>query len=201
MPTRACRRSAQRRIHWVLFVLRSQRFYGPGRSSERKPGQPEPHGFIFESCALRRSMRFAIACQRYLNFSKLSRSLNWRSKTNTERRTARSRSLSGFDESELSAEQLALLPTSMVCLRDGRTGPAETVQAFEALASGLPIKVLIQTDDILGGTSPEPSRTAFGVGSARIAAMAIGLNSAFVYQASSAHLCRTRASSNLRHAL
>jgi len=41
----------ERRIHWVLFVLRSQRFYGPGRSSERKPGQPEPHGFIFESCA------------------------------------------------------------------------------------------------------------------------------------------------------
>jgi ferredoxin len=65
------------------------------------------------------------------------------------------------------------------------------VQAFEALASGLSIKVLIQTDDILGGTSPEPSRTAFGVGSARLAAMAIGLNSAYVFQASSAHVARS----------
>ncbi|MFQ5564983.1 MAG: ferredoxin, partial [Paracoccaceae bacterium] len=97
-----------------------------------------------------------------------------------------------FDESDLSAEQLALLPSSLVCLRDGRTDTAETVQAFEALASGLSIKVLIQTDDILGGTSPEPSRTAFGVGSARLAAMAMGLNSAYVFQASSAHLCRAR---------
>ena len=41
----------ERRIHWVLVVLRSQRFYGPGRSSERRPGQPEPHHFVFDSCA------------------------------------------------------------------------------------------------------------------------------------------------------
>ncbi|MHA1530341.1 MAG: ferredoxin [Alphaproteobacteria bacterium] len=179
----------ERRIHWVLFVLRSQRFYGPGRSSERKPGQPEPHGFIFESCAealdaFRERLPAVLEFVKALTIAELEIENKYRAGLHDP-------VFDRFDESDLSAEQLALLPTSLVCLRDGRTDTAETVQAFEALASGLSIKVLIQTDDILGGTSPEPSRTAFGVGSARLAAMAIGLNSAYVFQASSAHLPRT----------
>ncbi|NIQ26199.1 MAG: hypothetical protein GTN88_06615, partial [Gammaproteobacteria bacterium] len=67
---------------------------------------------------------------------------------------------------------------------------AETVQAFEAIASGLPVKVLIQTDDILGDPSPEPPRTQFGGGSTRLAAMAVGVNDAFVLQAASSDLYR-----------
>jgi hypothetical protein len=180
----------QRRIHWALFVLRSQRFYGPGRSSERKPGQPEPHGFIFESCAaaldaFRERLPEVLEFVKALTIAELEIE-------NKYRPALHDPVFDAFDESDLSAEQLALLPTSLVCLRDGRTDTTETVQAFEALASGLPIKVLIQTDDILGGTSPEPSRTAFGVGSARLAAMAMGLNNAYVFQASSAHLSRAR---------
>jgi ferredoxin len=180
----------QRRIHWVLCVLRAQRFYGPGRSSERKPGQPEPHGFIFESCAaaldaFRERLPEVLEFVKALTIAELEIENKYRAALHDP-------VFDQFNESDLSAEQLALLPTSLVCLRDGRTDTTETVQAFEALASGLSIKVLIQTDDILGGTSPEPSRTAFGVGSARLAAMAMGLNSAYVFQTSSAHLCRAR---------
>jgi len=180
----------QRRIHWVLFVLRGQRFYGPGRSSERKPGQPEPHGFIFESSAaaldaFRERLPEVLEFVKALTIAELEIE-------NKYRESVHAPIFDRFDEGDLDAEQLALLPTSLVCLRDGRTGTAETVQAYEALSSGLPIKVLIQTDDILGDPSPEPSRTAFGVGSAHLAAMAMGLNSAYVLQASSAHLCRVR---------
>jgi hypothetical protein len=180
----------QRRIHWVLCVLRAQRFYGPGRSSERKAGQPEPYRFIFESCAealdaFRERLPAMLEFVKALTIAELEIENKYRAAVHDP-------IFDRFDESDLSAEQLALLPSSLVCLRDGCTDTAETVQAFEALASGLPIKVLIQTDDILGGISPEPSRTAFGVGSARFAAMAMGLNSAYVFQASSAHLCRAR---------
>ena len=180
----------QRRIHWVLCVLRGQRFYGPGRSSERMPGQPEPHGFIFESCAaaldaFRERLPEVLEFVKALTIAELEIENKYRAGQHDP-------VFERFGESDLSAEQLALLPSSLVCLRDGRTDTTETVQAFEALASGLSIKVLIQTDDILGDTSPEPSRTAFGVGSAHLAAMAMGLNSAFVFQASSAHLCRAR---------
>jgi ferredoxin len=64
------------------------------------------------------------------------------------------------------------------------------VRALEAIASGFPVKVLIQTDDILGDTSPEPPRTSFGGGSARLAAMALGVNNAYVFQGTSSSLCR-----------
>jgi hypothetical protein len=179
----------QRRINWALKVLRTQRFYEPGRSSESKCGQPDPHGFIFESCAaaldaFRQRLPEIIEFVKALTIAELEIA-------NRYRPALHDREFDQFDETDLSAEQLALLPYSLVCLRDGRTDTVDTVQAFEALASGLPIKVLIATDDILGNTSPEPSRTAFGVGSARLAAMAIGLNSAYVLQASSAYLSRT----------
>jgi hypothetical protein len=180
----------QRRIHWILVVLRAQRFYGPGRSSERKPGQPEPHGFIFESCAAALDA-FRERLPEVLEFVKATTIAELEIE-NKYRAELHDHVFDQFDESDLSAEQLAILPISLVCLRDGRTDTAETVQAFEALASGLPIKVLIQTDDILGDTSPQPSRTAFGVGSSHLAAMAMGLNSAYVFQGSSAHLCRAR---------
>ena len=180
----------QERILRVLHVLRSQRFYPPGRSSERKPGQPGPHNFIFESCAaaldaFRERLGEILEFVKALTIAELEIANKYRS---AQHDTV----FDAFDESDFTTEQLTLLPSSLVCLRDGLTDTVETVRAFEALASGLPIKVLIQTDDIIGDTSPEPSRTAFGVGSAHFAAMAMGLNNAFVFQASSAHLCRAR---------
>jgi hypothetical protein len=179
----------QKRINWALNILRTQRFYEPGRSSESKSGQPQPHGFIFESCAaaldaFRQRLPEIIEFVKALTIAELEIA-------NRYRVALHDAEFEQFNETDLSAEQLALLPYSLVCLRDGRTDTVDTVQAFEALASGLPIKVLIATDDILGNTSPEPSRTAFGVGSARLAAMAVGLNSAYVLQASSAYLSRT----------
>jgi hypothetical protein len=179
----------ERRIHWVLVVLRSQRFYGPGRSSERRPGQPEPHHFVFDSCAaaldaFRERLPEMLEFVKALTIAELEIE-------NKYHPALHDPVFEHFDESDLSTEQIALLPSSLVCLRDGRSDNTETVQAFEALASGLPIKILIQTDDILGGTSPEPSRTAFGVGSAHLAAMAMGLNNAYVFQGSSAHLCHS----------
>lgn len=180
----------RQRIRRILMILRSQRFYGPGRASERKQGQPEPHSFIFESCgaaldAFRARLPEMLDFVKALTIAELEIGNKYRAELHDP-------IFERFDESDLSAEQLALLPPALVCLRDGRSGNAETVRAFEALASGLPIKVLIQTDDILGGTSPEPSRTAFGVGSARLAGMAMGLIGAYVFQASSAQLHRMR---------
>jgi len=92
----------------------------------------------------------------------------------------------------LGEDELALFPSYLVCLRDGHSGASETVQAFEAIASGLPIKVLIQTDDILGDPSPEPPRTSFGGGSTRLAAMAVGVSDSFVLQAASSDLFQLR---------
>lgn len=178
----------RQRIAAVLDVLQSQRFYGPGRASERKTNQPIPYRFVFDSCAaaldaFRDRLPEMLAFVKAFTIAELEIQ-------NKYRAALHDAEFRHFDKSDLSDEQLALFPSYLVCLRDGQTDPAETLRAFETLASRLPVKVLVQTDDILGATSPEPPRSSFGAGSARLAAMAVGLNDAYVFQTASANLCR-----------
>ncbi len=178
----------RRRIRAVLQVLQSQRFYGPGRASERRPDQPEPYSFVFDGCAAALDA-FRDRLPEMLDFVK-ALTIAELEIQNKYRTSLHDPVFARFDKSDLSEDQLAHFPSYLVCLRDGRTDPAETVRAFETLASGLPVKVLIQTDDILGTTSPEPPRSSFGAGSARLAAMAVGLNDTYVFQTANANLYR-----------
>ena len=178
----------RQRIAAVLNILQSQRFYGPGRASERKANQPQPYRFVFNSCAaaldaFRDRLPEMLAFVKAFTIAELEFQ-------NKYRPALHDAEFMHFDESDLSEEQLALFPSYLVCLRDGQTDPVETLRAFETLASRLPVKVLVQTDDIMGATSPEPPRSSFGAGSARLAAMAVGLNDAYVFQTASANLCR-----------
>ena len=179
-----------KRIQNVLRVLQSQLFYGPGRASKSGPKQPKPYSYTFECCssaldANRDRLRDVLDFTKALTVAELEVENKYRAELHDA-------IFERFDESDLTADQIGLLPSALVCLRDGETDATEIARAFEALACGLPITVLIQTDDILGATSPEPPRNSFGAGTARIAAMAMGLNNGFVLQSSSAHLYRMR---------
>lgn len=182
--------SAERRqrIEAVLMVLQSQRFYGPGRASGSWGEGIEPYSFIFDNCAaamdaFRDRLPQMVDLIEAISIAELEI-------RNKYRPALHDPFFERFDESELTSQDLALFPSYLVCLRDGKSDAAETVRALEALASGFPVKVLIQTDDILGDSSPEPPRTSFGGGSARLAAMALGVNNAYVFQTASANLCR-----------
>jgi hypothetical protein len=178
----------RRRIEAVLMVLQSQRFYGPGRASGTWVEEVEPYSFIFDNCAdamdaFRDRLPQMVDFIEAVSIAELEIQNKYRSALHDP-------FFERFDESELTAGDLALFPSYLVCLRDGESDAGETVRALEALASGFPVKVLIQTDDILGDSSPEPPRTSFGGGSARLAAMALGVNNAYVFQTASASLCR-----------
>jgi len=182
--------SAERRqrIEAVLMVLQSQRFYGPGRASGSWGEGVEPYTFVFDNCAaamdaFRDRLPQMVDLIEAISIAELEI-------RNKYRPDLHDPFFERFDESELTAQDLALFPSYLVCLRDGKSDAAETVRALEAIASGFPVKVLIQTDDILGDSSPEPPRTSFGGGSARLAAMALGVNNAYVLQTTSANLCR-----------
>ena len=174
-----------RRIEWAILVLNSQRFFEPGRTSQRSLGNPEPRGWVFDGtsaalAAFRERLPEMLEFVKALTIAELEVESRYVPEVHDP-------IIAAFDESDLTDVQMALLPVPLICLRDGRSGNAELVRAFEALASGLPFKLLIQTDDILGHTTPEPQGT-FGRGSARLAAMAMGLGDAFVMQVSAAHL-------------
>jgi len=182
--------SAERRqrIEAVLMVLQSQRFYGPGRASGPWVDDVEPYSFIFNNCAaamdaFRDRLPPMVDFIEAIGIAELEIQ-------NKYRPSLHDAFFDRCDDCDLTDSDLAMFPSYLVCLRDGQSDAAEMVRALEAIASGFPVKVLIQTDDILGDTSPEPPRTSFGGGSARLAAMALGVNNAYVFQVASSSLCR-----------
>lgn len=180
----------RKRIEATLMVLQSQRFYAPGRASADRADREAPYGFVFDNCAdaldaFRARLPEMVDFVKAITIAELEI-------VNRYRPIQHDSFFARFDENELGEDELALLPFYLVCLRDGHSEAAETAQAFESLASGLPVKVLIQTDDILGSASPEPPRASFGGGSARLAAMAVGVHDAFVMQAAASDLYRLR---------
>lgn len=178
----------RQRIEAVLLVLQSQRFYGPGRASGRRADESRPYSFIFDNCAAAMDA-FRDRLPQMVDFVEAV-SIAELEIQNKYRPQLHDAFFARFDDCDLTAADLAMFPSYLVCLRDGESDPAETVRALEAIASGFPVKVLIQTDDILGDSSPEPPRASFGGGSAKLAAMALGVNSAYVFQAPSSALCR-----------
>jgi hypothetical protein len=71
---------------------------------------------------------------------------------------------------------------------------AEMAPLTEILSSGLPIKVLVQNDDLLEEISSATGQFSFGLQGSQTAAMALGLTNAYVLQASSAGLYGLRES-------
>lgn len=180
----------RRRIQATLMVLQSQRFFAPGRASEDFAKRESPYGFVFDNCAkaldaFRARLPEMVELVKAVTIAELEIVNGYRSLRHDA-------FFARFDENELDEEELALFPSYLVRLRVGDSEAAETALAFEALVSGLPVKVLIQTDDILGDPSPVPPRTSVGRGSARLASMAVGVQDAFVLQAAASDLYRLR---------
>jgi len=99
----------------------------------------------------------------------------------------------GFDERALAPSDLELFPAYLVCLgADGGDG-AERAALTQALTSGLPLKLLVQSDDILGPPSPGAGRFSLAAEGVHLAAMAVGLGGAFVLQSSASNLYQSRA--------
>lgn len=178
------------RIETALRALQCQPFFGPGRASQHCADRRAPYTYVFDSCsaaleAHRERLPDVLEFTKALTIAELEVENKYRPELHDA-------VFASFDESDLSADQLDLLPSTLICLRDGVTASAEISRAYEALACGLPFKVLVQVDDILGPTAPEPPRNSFGAGTARLASMAMGLNNAFALQSTSAHLYRLR---------
>ena len=96
-----------------------------------------------------------------------------------------------FDESSVSARDLALFPDYLVCIESGSLQGPENADLMEILASEMPIKVVVQVSDVL----EEPAlraRRGFATPAAQLGKMAMGLGNVYVLQSSSSHLYRAR---------
>lgn len=176
----------RQRIEAVLAVLKSQRFFAPTRTDVRDAGATKPHDFIFDSC----TQALAAFEKRLLEMVELVKAITIAELEleNRYRESAHESFFGGFDESLLRPEDVALFPSYLVCMRDNRFDAGEQMRLTEALSSGLPIKVLVQSDDILEDLPVGRGKFSFGRRSSQLATTAVGLHDAFVLQASSSHL-------------
>jgi len=181
--------SRRERIKRVRAVLQSQRFVLPG---ERRDGQGgvQAHGFVFQRCA----DALAAFRGRLPELIELVKAIAT-AELEIEGRyieLAHDRLFAEFDEGALGANDLGLFPDYVVCLRANQMADADLAALIDALASGWPLKILLQTDDLLTPSGSADARFAPNMRSMRLASMALGLADAFVMQCSASHLYQAR---------
>ncbi len=174
------------RIRGLIDVLEGQRFY------PIEGNLNDPYSFTFFRCAdaldaYQERHDEAVELLKTLAVADLE--------TNGEyRESVHDVLFDGFGANGLDAHELAELPDYLVCTDAGTLDAVETAQMVELLAAGLPIKVLIRTDDILEPSKVAEGHVALGVRARQLVDTAIGLTDVFVFQSSASHLFQMRGS-------
>jgi hypothetical protein len=166
----------RRRIRTLLVALESQRFFMDDSG----------YTFVFDRCApALRAFR-----ARYPRLRSLARSMAMaRLEAEGTYDAAEHEALfNQLKESPVSREELARYPDYLVCLNDSTLDAGGRDELVDLLASGIPAKVLLQTDDLLEATAAEDGLAAVGARADAITGLALGLNDVFVLQSSASHL-------------
>lgn len=182
-PKNALPESRRHRIEWTISALESQRFFPPP-NGEKQGGKA--HSFVFNNC----TEVLAAIHKRQPEMIELAKAVAIAEfETDNKYVEARHDSYFGeFGENGLDARDLAQFPDYLVCLNADNMQATENDRLMEILSTGLSVKILVQSDDIL----EEQPHLALGKRSKQLANMAMGLNDVYVLQASGSHLFQFR---------
>lgn len=181
----------RRRVEALLSVLRSQRFLPVPGEGERHALHERCYAFTFGSCAdalaaYRERLPKAMELARSIAVAELEVAGEYRE----DRHDALFKDFGGGN---LGEEELSHFPDYLVCLSAARLQAAETDRLMEMLSAGLPVKILVQTDDLLEeSTIARDGHFALGMRAKQLASMAIGLNDVYVLQSASSNLFQFR---------
>lgn len=174
----------RRRIRDLIEVLEQQRFYPLVTFG------PKPFNFAFERCA-DASQAYR---ERYAQAVELLKTLAAAElETNGEYRESIHDSIfERFGATGLDPMQLAKLPDYLVCTNISNLDAVEVAEIMELLAAGLPVKVLVETDDVLEPSPFTGAHLALSARSRQLVDASIGLNDVFVLQSAASNLFRLR---------
>jgi hypothetical protein len=97
-----------------------------------------------------------------------------------------------FDAAGLDERDLAMFPDYLVLISAEKLQGVENDKLMEVFSAGLPVKILVQTDDLLEALPAGDAHLAIGVRSKQLASMALGLNEVYVLQSSGSNLFQFR---------
>ena len=187
-PRSALPVARRRRIEALLNVLKSQRFYG---GIEGATAVSQPHSFVFDNCdsalaAWRERLPKAVELAKAIAIAELELEAQYREAQHDALFAA-------FGSDGLDTRDMVRFPDYLICLGDAQLQGAQKDRLMEIMSAGLPMKVLVQTDDILEeATLGGDAHLAFGLRSRQLANMAIGFNDVYVLQAAASHLYQFR---------
>lgn len=169
----------RKRIEGLLTTLKTQQFVASVDGNK-------PFSFLFNRCAkalitLRERGPKLMALAKAISIAELEISGQYSESRHDEL-------FSQFGGNGLDPLDLARFPDYLVCLNATQMDAAEQAQLLEILSSDLPIKVLLQIDDILEESPDGEGGLSTGMRSRQIANMAMGLNQVYVMQSSSSAL-------------
>jgi hypothetical protein len=181
----------RRRIESLLAVLQAQRFLAVPGDPQERGAQDWRYAFSFTSCAqalaaYRERLPEAMALARAIAIAELEVEGEYQE----EKHDALFKDVG---ESNLGMEELSHFPDYLICIAADRLQAAETDRLMEMLSAGLPVKILVQTDDLLEeSTIARDGHFALGMRAKQLASMAMGLNDVYVLQSASSNLFQFR---------
>lgn len=178
--------SRRQRIERLLAVLKSQRFFATPHGNG-----PGPHSFFFSDCAgalaaYRERLPQAIELTKAMAIAELE--------IDAQYNEARHDPLfAEFGADGLDEQEMARFPDYLIHLKGSHLHGDELENLMEILSAGLPVKVLVQIDDLFEETAiGKDAHLSFGPRNRQLVNMAIGLNEVFVLQAPASHLFQFR---------
>jgi|JI9StandDraft_1071089.scaffolds.fasta_scaffold02625_2 ferredoxin len=188
IPKEGFPESRRKRISELLEVLKSQKFFPLERIE--KDSQGNTYSFIFESC----SDALETYLARYQKMIELARAISIAELEIEGHYNPLKHDIlfEDFGANGLDPVELSLFPDYLVFVNTHPFPASEYARLLEILSSELPIKVLLQTDDILEETKSNNGNFISGMGSKQLASMAMGLNDVYVLQSSNSNLYQLR---------
>ncbi len=190
LPKDAFSESRRKRIRELLEVLGAQQFFPAPAARAKKNGFAKSYSFVFDGCA-EALAAFRERMPRLIELAKAIAiaGLEIEGEYSEPKHDAL---FEQFGANGLDPQDLAPFPDYLVCVGAGKMQAAEQAQLMEILSSGLPIKVLLQIDDILEVSPNADGNFSSGMRARQIANMAMGLNEVYVLQSASSNLYRFR---------
>jgi ferredoxin len=188
--------SRRARIEWALRVLHEQVFFPrPGDAGAQEAGDDR---FAFDSVSAavesyRKRLPDMLSLLKALHLAELE----------VEGQFVEQLHGPLFDHlqsQDFTAADLQFFPDCLVTI--GNDAPGVQADLANALSSGMPVKVLLEVQDLLEEAAPGQGRFSFGMRGGQLAFMAMTFGEAFVLQSAASNLLQMRDSlqRGLRHA-
>lgn len=180
----------RQRIRGLLSTLRTQRFFPPATESDKWIGVAEAYSFVFENC----TEAVAAYRERLPKMTELAKAMAMAKleSDGTYNEARHDVFFAGFGHNGLDADDIAAFPDYLVCVHAKDFWAAETDLILRALVAGMPVKLVVQTDDLLEQSPIRDDYLVAGLRSTQLASSAIGVGSSYVMQASVSGLFRLR---------